>query len=114
MGTNKTESTDNLLYQILGKKAQKKGKNLQTTRYVDDAKSIGIFFISLMIILIIITLNIITSNDHTNISTILKVFSIGSLFLSLYYIYYLGQELIRSKYRSRAIRIYTNYLEEEN
>jgi len=99
--------TDYLLYQILGKKAHDKGGNLGTTRYVDDVKTIGIFFVSLLIVLLIsITKYIIVHKALFSLLSILAV--IGALFAFL-----LGKELILSKYRSRAVRIYTNFLNEK-
>lgn len=84
---------DNLLYQIIGKKI-----TIDTKRYVDEVKSSGIFFISLSLSLIFIA---IISN-----STLSAFIYIGLSILN----YYIGFEYIKSKYRSRAIRIYTNYL----
>ena len=94
---NRPKATDYLLYQLI----KAKYSDLDTKRYVDDAKTIGISFISFIIILI---------------ATIVKIKSIpvtiGSIVLILF-LYILGKELIKSKYRSRAIFLYTNYLNRE-
>jgi hypothetical protein len=102
------ELTDYLLYQILGKKAHDKGGDLRTTRYVDDVKTIGIFFVSLLIIAIIsVTKYIVISKAIISLPNLLILVITTIL---LYIFYQLGKELILSKYRSRAIRIYTNFL----
>jgi len=93
--------TDYRLYQIIG-------GEFNTKRYVDDVKTIGIFFVSLLIIII---MSISKHIAHTKSLFELNNFFwfIGGIFL-LYLFYQLGKELILSKYRSRAIRIYTNFL----
>ena len=98
--------TDYLLYQQLGFIANRDNTKFDTKRYVDDAKTIGIFFISLIIILIIFIFHLVLNTNQI----ILNFSYIFSLFIATYYLYYLGKELILSKYRSRAIRIYTNYM----
>jgi len=100
--------TDYLLYQILGRKAKNKGKDLNTTRYVDDIKTIGIFFISLLIIIIISTFKYLANEEI--IFTLNNTFIIIGVTIALFLSYTLGKELILSKYRSRAIRIYNNFL----
>jgi len=85
--------TDYFLYQVVGRKLAAITPKTNTTRYVDDSKSIGIFFISLMLVNIIL------------------FFGSWLLLIVLISIFYaIGFQLIQSKYRSRAIRIYVNYL----
>jgi hypothetical protein len=88
---DKPESTDYLLYQQI--KATL--RDIDTSRYVDDAKTIGISFVS---ILIMFGFAIYNKN--------LSPFYI----LGMIVIYLIGRELVKSKYRSRAIHLYTNYL----
>ena len=104
--------TDYILYQILGKKAKDRGNDIKTTRYVDDVKTIGIFFISSLLMIIISV-----SKYFLNIKILLTLKSfiiviVGAIALLIFY--KIGKELILSKYRSRAIRIYTNFLNEKN
>ena len=103
--------TDYLLYQILGKKAKERGEDIKTTRYVDDVKTIGIFFVSL---LLMITIAI--SKYFLNVGTLLtlkNIFLVIGGAVALLILYKIGKELILSKYRSRAVRIYTNFLNEK-
>jgi hypothetical protein len=104
------KTSDYLLYQTLGRKAKKSGNEINTSRYVDDVKTIGIFFVSLIIMIII------TSSKYlaTHIWDVKNIIIFILTLLLLGFFYKLGKELILSKYRSRAIRIYTNYLEESN
>jgi len=103
------KSNDYLLYQIIGKKMKNLKKDINTGRYIDDIKTIGIFFISFIIVLSVSILHYIYTTEN---SIFLEVVIFISLVISIYLIYHLGKELIKSKYRSRAIRIYTNYLDE--
>lgn len=95
---NDIELTDYFLYQVLGRKLQFLEYPTKTTRYIDEIKSSGSIFISFMI------------------SFVLKIifdFSWVHLFIGIFLIistYFLARGYIKSKYRSRAIRIYTNYL----
>ena len=102
-------SNDYLLYHMIGKKMKNLKKDIKTERYIDDIKAIGILFISLMIVISITAIHYINSIENF---TSLKMSIFISLLFILYPIYYLGKELIKSKYRSRSIRIYTNYLDE--
>ena len=99
---NDIELTDFFLYQILGRKLQFLKYKTNTKRYVDETKSAGSIFIAFIIALIIqIVIN----------------FSIYNLFFGfvlIIFTYFLAREYIKSKYRSRAIRIYTNYLIGDN
>jgi len=76
-----------MLYQILG------GKEKVSERYATDAKEIGVTFMSILIFILWV-----------------------SLYVSILYIlltpliFFIGRELVKSKYRSRAFRIYFNYL----
>jgi len=90
--------TDNILY-------QKIAKNMDTKRYVDDVKTIGIFFVSLLIMTPIIVYN----EYLTNWNDISKIFLALATIFVMYIIYFVGKEMIKYKYRSRAMRIYTNY-----
>jgi len=82
--------TDYFLYQAVGRELMYAEKSTKTFRYVDDAKSIGIFFTSLIIVNLLVL----------NWWYLWIVFPI----------YFIGYLAIKSKYRSRAIRIYINYL----
>jgi hypothetical protein len=101
--------SDYLLYQIIGKKMRGLNKSINTKRYIDDVKSIGIVFVSLLIVIFIAVVNFLVS------ANLLSIMSLITLLLTPFVmvgIYLIGEELIKSKYRSRAIRIYTNYLDE--
>ena len=102
----KSKYSDYMLYHIIGKKMNSLGTPIDTKRYIDEIKSIGMFFISLCIMIFLSAIKFFDSSSVINISlTILTPFIILIL-------YFLGQELIKYKYRSRAVRIYTNYLDE--
>jgi len=101
--------SDYLLYQIIGKKMKELNKPIKTHRYVDEAKSIGIFFVSLLIMTFILAIKIVVIHKFLW-WVVLIVTILTPLLLFLFYI--LGKELIKSRYKSRAIRIYTNYLDE--
>jgi len=87
---DKEKFTDYELYQIVG-------RDTDTKRYIDDIKSIGIFFISLVISIFIWSL--------------LCNFYYGFFISIIFYI--IGFFIIIAKYRARAIRIYINYLLEK-
>lgn len=94
-------NNDYLLYQTLGK-VMKISKS-----YVDQAKSIGIILISLMLMTCIELVYILTSDLE-----LVEIPLIIILLVLIFIEYIIGKELVKSRYRSRAIRIYTNYLEE--
>ena len=85
---------DYLLYQYLGRKLSYYSKETKTSRYVDETKTIGIFFTSTILSLIILS----------------YLFEIYYTLIICIPIYYIGYETIKAKYRSRAVRIYINYL----
>jgi len=89
----KNNLKDYSIYQIIG-------KAFKTERYVDEAKSIGITFLSILLVslLSIIQISIIYNKYWAFLLILIPI------------IYLIGFELIKSRYRSRAIRIYTNYL----
>lgn len=100
---------DYYLYQILGQKKEGSEVNIDTKRYVDETKAIGIFFISLIIVLIFTIVKI--SSNSTFMDCVTSCI-IAILVISI--VYFIGRDLIISKYRSRAIRLYINYLECSN
>lgn len=96
------ELTDFFLYQVLGRKLQFLEHKTDTKRYIDDTKSAGSIFIAIIIALLIqIILNFGLLYCLIGILLIIAT-------------YFLAIEYIKSKYRSRAIRIYTNYLIGDN
>jgi len=102
---NLVDYTDNILY-------QKIGKGMKTERYVDDIKTIGVFFISLLIMVVLVVYReTITIWEEKEIS---KIFIIIVTLFIMYIIYFIGKELSKAKYRSRAIRIYTNFLAKDD
>ena len=82
---------DYTLYQLLGKTAN-------TKSYVDDAKAIGIFAISLMINLLIA--GWVADCHHYFLYASAAVFLVWTI----------GLELTRQRYKSRAVRVYLTYL----
>jgi hypothetical protein len=92
------EHTDALLYQIIGRKLAFIQPPTKTKRYVDEVKSAGIVFLSLLISLFIYLIY------NFSLILLLCFLLISALLLLLAFDY------IKSKYRSRAIRIYVNYL----
>ena len=98
---NKDEN-DYMLYKILGR-----NMSIDTTEYSTQAKTFGIMFISLIIVTIIwFHFYLDQSND---LSLALRYI----LFLVIITIeYYVGRELVKSRYRSRAIKIYSNFINE--
>jgi len=89
---------DYILYQIIG-------KYLNTKRYVDDTKTYGIVFLSFILALIIF---LVTSKKPLN-GELITFYYFGFLFII--YIYILVFDAIKAKYRSRALRLYINYLQ---
>lgn len=107
----KRDYTDYLLYQVIGKKMQELGKPIDTKRYIDEIKSIGIVFISFFIFILMVATHLVkTLKDDIRLIEGSAIY-LGA-FLMIICLYLLGRELILSKYRSRATRIYTNYLDE--
>jgi len=92
------EFNDFLLYQILGGILS---KSTNTSRYADDSKAAGIVFSSIIIAFVWIGLAL-----KTPVS--LVIMTIGTIV-----VYVIGYEYIKSKYRSRAFRLYINYLLEK-
>ena len=101
---NKDEN-DYMLYKIIG-------KDMKTENYVNQSKSFGIMFISLCAVgLISFITSLIQLNEEITISSVSTSF-FTLLFISISW--YIGRELVKGRYRSRAIKIYTNYLEQNS
>ncbi len=95
---NDIELTDYTLYQILGRKLQFFKKPTSTKRYIDEIKaSESIFFALIISIFVHLLLNL--SVINLLVSSFGIIATIGITY-----------EYIKSKYRSRSIRIYTNFL----
>ena len=95
---NDIELTDYTLYQILGRKLQFFKKPTSTKRYIDEIKaSESIFFALIISIFVHLLLNL--SVINLLVSSFGIIVTIGITY-----------EYIKSKYRSRSIRIYTNFL----
>jgi len=88
------ELTDSFLYQVIGRKLQFLKKPTPTTRYIDETKSTGSIAISIMLALF---WQVIQEYSCLNILFIITIYAIARAY-------------ILAKYRSRAIRIYTNYI----
>ena len=88
------ELNDYFLYQVLGRKLKFLEYSTSTTRYIDETKSAGSIYIAISTALII--------QSFINFLIIYPFTIIG--------LYFFIRSYIKSKYRSRAIRIYTNYL----
>jgi len=100
-GHLKKNENDYMLYKIIG-------KGMETREYVNQSKSFGIMFVSLMMVgLIGFISSLVKFNKDMNISNISHSFFI-LIFMTV--VWYMGRELVKSRYRSRAIKIYTNYL----
>ena len=84
------------LYQIIGKSMEIKKE------YVNQAKSFGIMMVSLMIVTFIYICTLIASEEFS-----IEFFS-AIIFIGI--VYLIGKDLVKSRYRSRARRIYQNYL----
>ena len=92
------ENSDYFLYQVIGRKLAFIKPETKTTRYMDEIKSAGIIFLS-----IIITIFVVMITYHSFMNVIIELLLIGLIFIFSF-------DYIKSKYRSRAIRIYINYL----
>jgi len=92
------EYSDYFLYQVIGRKLAFIKPETKTTRYMDEIKSAGIIFLS-----IIITIFVVMITYHSFMNVIIELLLIGLIFIFSF-------DYIKSKYRSRAIRIYINYL----
>ena len=101
-------ATDYILYQKLKQKMTEKERDI-LKRYTDETKTIGIFFASLLLIIII---SLSTYLAEVNLFFSLKnaTYFMGTLLLLVFF-YKVGKELILAKYRSRAMKIYINFLE---
>jgi len=89
--------SDYMFYQLLGNEY---GGNLN--RYVDETKSVGIFFLSL----------IISSFYWLYLFTSCELCLLLGIVLGVF-LYFVGCDTIKTRYRSRAIRLYVNYLIED-
>ena len=97
------EENDYMLYKIIA-------KDMDTKEYVNQAKSFGIMFVSLIIVTFINIYSLISTMISTSEYNHILGVIISSIFIFIEY--FIGKELVKSRYRSRAIRIYTNYLNE--
>jgi len=95
---NIEEYSDYFLYQVIGRELAFIKPETKTTRYVDEIKSAGIVFLS-----IVITIFIVMITYHSVIYIIIELASIGFILMFAF-------DYIKAKYRSRAIRMYVNYL----
>jgi hypothetical protein len=96
LGFEEKEISDYMLYQIIGKLS-----DIDTKHYVDQAKHGGIVFSALMGLVAIVIA----------ISLVIKSYWLGCVAVFvLVLLYLLGIAYISSRYKSRAIRIYTNFL----
>lgn len=82
---------DYALYELLGKETD-------TKNYVDDAKAIGIFVVSLILNLLIMCLMVKTPPFY------------GLSLLAGFIVWLIGRYLTKQRYKSRAVRLYINYL----
>ena len=96
---NNIELTDYTLYQILGRKLQFLTKPTPTKRYIDEIKASESIFLAFIISMTI----------HLFFSNLSIIYFILNLLLIIFIIR-VAFEYIKSKYRSRSIRIYTNFL----
>jgi len=94
------EFNDYLLYQILGRILNSYRQKTDTRRYVTDVKEVSVLFTSLIVV-VIWCINLISQHI---------LISIGLIMILSLIIFYVGIEIIKFKFRSRAFRIYTNYL----
>jgi len=95
----KEQKEDYALYQVLGKSMD------ISKRYVNEAKSFGIIFVSLMMVTFIYICSLFAYDDFSFLALI-------SAIIFLVILYFVGFDLVKSGYRSRAKRIYLNYLNE--
>jgi hypothetical protein len=94
------EENDYMLYKNIA-------KGLNTEESTNQAKSFGIMFVSLMIVTLIgFYLSFYKDASQPILPTII-------LFLTLAIEYYIGKELVKSRYRSRAIKLYTNFINDK-
>jgi len=91
---------DYLLYQIIG-------EAVDTKRYVDDTKTYGIIFLSFISALIIFLFKSQTISKLNE--QIILPYCFYSL-LGVIFLFFLTFDIIKAKYRSRALRLYINYL----
>ena len=91
---------DYILYQIFD-------KNVDTMRYVDDAKTYGIIFLSFVLALIVFLSK---SKIVSKLSEQIMVPCCFYGLLIIVCIFFLTFDVIKAKYRSRSIRLYLNYL----
>lgn len=89
-----TNISDFELYQVLGRVLSSYEKGTYTKRYATDAKEAGITIVSILISLLYY---IFLEGDMLSLVFIIPLYSIGF-------------QYIKSKYRSRAYRMYANYL----
>lgn len=89
---------DYLLYQILGRKLSYFTNKTNTRKYIDETKAFGIVFLSIIISLFI------------NLSLFFGFNGFIFALISSMFIYFIGFEVILAKYKSRALRIYVNFL----
>ena len=90
--------TDFLLYQVIGRKLQFYSYKTDTRRYIDEIKSGGSIFIAILIAFLI---------ELTTLES--WIYIMLGIFLILI-IFTIALEYILSKYRSRNIRMYINYI----
>ncbi len=91
------EENDFILYEVLG------GIDpTGTYDYVDRSKSMGVFFVSTMIVTAL-ALPRISPFQHWS-------WTFTVLLLVLFLLWYVGLEAVRHHYRSRAFRLYVNFL----
>jgi len=96
----KEKYNDYLLYQIIG-------EGVDTKRYVDDTKTYGIIFLNFIIALIVVFF------QSQNISKLNEQIIVPCCFyglLGVIFLFFLTFDIIKAKYRSRALRLYINYL----
>lgn len=98
-----TDTTDYILYKNIA-------KGEKTKQYVDQAKSMGILFISLMLITLLIIFSLFYHIVFIECSYLFLVMNSILIFLVIIE-YLIGKEFVISRYRSRAIQIYTNNLQ---
>jgi len=100
----KDKYNDYVLYQIIRGKVKKISK-----RYVDDAKTYGIVFLSFVLALIVFLSK---SKIVSKLSEQIMVPCCFYGLLIIVCIFFLTFEAIKAKYRSRAIRLYIDYITE--
>ncbi len=88
--------TDFCLYEIIGGIL-----DTDTRQYVDAAKALGMVFVSVILV------GFVEVVIHAQS---LSWWSIGTLLALCCVVYFLGREAIKTQYRSRAIRLYINFM----